>query len=95
MFPNRKPLIDILFVELPLGVIRPEGWLRNQLVIQANGLTGHLEEIWEYVGPNSGWLGGSGENWERGPYYCDGLIPLAYLLNDERLIEKANKWVNW
>lgn len=95
MFPNRKPLVNIPFIELPLGSIKPEGWLLNQLIIQANGLTGNLEEIWDYVGPNSGWLGGSGENWERGPYYCDGLIPLAYLLNDERLIEKANKWINW
>lgn len=95
IIPNRKPLISTLFIELPLGSITPEGWLRNQLNIQANGLTGHLEEIWESVGPNSGWLGGTGENWERGPYYCDGLIPLAYLLNDERLIKKAEKWINW
>jgi hypothetical protein len=95
MFPNRKPLMDIPFIELPLGAIKPEGWLRNQLIIQANGLTGHLEEVWDSVGQNSGWLGGDGENWERGPYYCDGLIPLAYLLNDERLIEKADKWIKW
>ncbi|MGC8716664.1 MAG: beta-L-arabinofuranosidase domain-containing protein [bacterium] len=95
MFANRKPLVSIPFIELPLGSIKPEGWLLNQLIIQANGLTGNLEEIWDSVGPNSGWLGGSGENWERGPYYCDGLIPLAYLLNDEKLIEKANKWINW
>ncbi|MCX7795061.1 MAG: glycoside hydrolase family 127 protein [bacterium] len=95
MFTNRKPLIDIPFIELPLGSIKPEGWLRNQLTLQANGLTGHLDEIWESVGPNSGWLGGSGENWERGPYYCDGLIPLAHLLNDEKLIEKAQKWIEW
>ncbi len=95
MLPNREPLIEIPFIELPIGSVKPEGWLLNQLIIQANGLTGHLEEIWESVGPNSGWLGGSGENWERGPYYCDGLIPLAYLINDERLIEKAKKWISW
>jgi len=82
LISNRKPLLNTLFIDLPLGSVTPEGWLRNQLNIQANGLTGHLEEIWESVGANSGWLGGTGENWERGPYYCDGLIPLAYLLND-------------
>ena len=92
---NREPLSKTLFIELPLGSVYPEGWLGNQLTIQANGLTGHLEEIWDPVGPDSGWLGGTGENWERGPYYCDGLIPLAYLLNAEDLIKRAEKWINW
>ena len=46
-------------------------------------------------GPNSGWLGGSGESWERGPYYLDGLIPLAYLLDDAGLKQKAQRYVDW
>ena len=81
--------------ELPLGAVEPSGWLLAQLRLQADGLTGHLEEIWPDVGPNSGWLGGDGEDWERGPYYCDGLIPLAYLLKDARLIARARRWVEW
>lgn len=83
------------FGALPLGSIKPEGWLYNQLRIQADGFSGHLEEHWPDVGPNNGWIGGSGESWERGPYYVDGLLPLAYLLGDERLIAKANNWVEW
>jgi len=83
------------FESLPLGSIKPEGWLRNQLRIQADGLTGHLEEHWPDVGPDNGWIGGQGESWERGPYYLDGLLPLAYLLEDQQLIAKANKWVEW
>ena len=63
----------------------PRGWLEDQLRIQANGLSGHLDETWADVGPNSGWLGGTGESWERGPYYLDGLVPLAYLLDDDAL----------
>lgn len=83
------------FQELPLGAIRPIGWLRRQLVIQANGLSGHLEEFWPDLGPNSAWLGDTGEGWERGPYYLDGLLPLAYLLDDAALKTKAQKWVDW
>jgi hypothetical protein len=92
---NRAPLASSAFYPLPLGSIRPQGWLLRQLHIQASGLSGHLDETWADVGPNSGWLGGTGESWERGPYFLDGLIPLAYLLDDAGLKAKAQKYVNW
>ena len=69
--------------------------MRAQLGIQADGLGGHLDETWADVGPNSGWLGGTGESWERGPYFLDGLVPLAYLLDDARLKAKAQKYIDW
>ena len=93
--PNRQPLRPDAFTPLPLGSVKPTGWLRRQLQIQAQGLSGHLDEFWADVGSNSGWLGGTGESWERGPYFVDGLVPLAYLLNDERLIAKARQWIEW
>lgn len=95
VFKNRAPLLPAAFQFLPLGSIQPTGWLRKQLEIQASGLSGHLDETWADVGPNSGWLGGSGESWERGPYFLDGLIPLAWQLNDKVLKAKAQKFIEW
>jgi hypothetical protein len=92
---DRPPLSTGAFSFLPLGTIRPRGWLSKQLQIQANGLSGHLDETWADVGPNSGWLGGKGESWERGPYFLDGLVPLAWLLDDDRLKAKAQRFLDW
>ena len=84
------------YLELPLGAIRPDGWLKDQLQRMANGMTGNLDSIYtEVVGPRNGWLGGDGDGWERGPYWIDGLLPLAYLLDDEKLKIKVQPWIEW
>jgi len=92
---TRAPLFETTRALLPVGAIRPRGWLKRQLEIQAAGLTGHLHEIWPDVGPKSGWLGGDGESWERGPYFLDGLVPLAWLLDDPRLKDTAQAFIDW
>jgi uncharacterized protein len=89
---NQEPLLKNAYIKLPLGAVRPSGWLASQLRAQADGLTGNLDDFWPDL-VNSSWHGGTGEAWERGPYFLDGLIPLAYILNDERLINKVKKWV--
>ncbi|WP_148059563.1 beta-L-arabinofuranosidase domain-containing protein [Salana multivorans] len=89
---SRAPAASLL----PLGSITPTGWLLDQLRLQAAGQTGRLEEIWPDVGPTNAWRGGvGGEDWERGPYYLDGLVPLAHVLGDEDLIERTRPWVEW
>ena len=92
---NRPPLAPERFYLLPLTSVKPRGWLERQLRVQAEGLSGHLDEFWPDVGRNSGWLGGTGESWERGPYFLDGLVPMAYLLEDRQLVDKARRWVDW
>jgi len=59
-------------------------------------MTGHLDELYPSVlGPRNGWLGGDGDGWERGPYWLDGLVPLAWILNDEELKARAKPWIEW
>ena len=62
--------------------IKPAGWIKKQLEIQADGLSGALDRVWRDV-RDSAWIGGEAEGWERVPYWLDGFIPLAYLLDDE------------
>lgn len=84
------------YKEVPLGAITPHGWLREMLIRQKNGATGHLDKLYpEVMGNRNGWLGGDGDQWERGPYWIDGLLPLAYILNDKDLIAKTKPWIEW
>jgi len=94
--PNRFPLKPNPYLALPIGAVTPAGWLREQLVRMRNGLTGHLDVVYkEVLGDRNGWLGGDGDVWERAPYWLDGLVPLAYILNDGELKDKAQNWIEW
>lgn len=73
--------------------IKPEGWLRRQLEIQAEGLSGNLHKIWPDI-RDSGWIGGDREGWERVPYWLDGFIPLAYLLENDEMIATVKKYID-
>lgn len=91
---TENSLLPNVLQPLPLGNIRPAGWLLNQLRIQAAGLSGHLDEFWPDIA-RSAWIGGDAEGWERAPYWLDGLVPLAFLLNDERLKAKVQHWLEY
>ncbi len=75
-------LRKLQYTYYPAGQIRPEGWLRRQLQIEADGLVGHLDKIWPDI-KDSKWIGGDRDGWERVPYWLDGFLPLAWLLDDE------------
>ncbi len=91
---NRAPLARSELAALPLGAIRPQRWLKKQLEMAARGLTGRLDEFWPSV-KDSAWRGGAGDSWERAPYYLDGLVPLAWILDDEDLKAKAMRYIEW
>src|SRR4051812_28920110 len=81
------------FEPLPMGSIKPAGWLKDQLRIQADGLSGHLDEFWPDI-KESAWFGGKAEGWERVPYWLDGLVPLAYLLDDATLKARVKRSID-
>ena len=64
------------------------GWLREQLAIQASGLSGNLQFFWPDV-MNSSWMGGHADTGlhERTPYWLNGFVPLAYQLQEPPLIQ--------
>jgi len=92
--PSRLALASPAFRPLPLADIRPDGWLARQLKIQADGLSGHLDEFWPDI-KDSQWFGGAAEGWERAPYWLDGVIPLAWLLDERPLKARITKYVNY
>ena len=95
-----KGAVDSMkFSPLPLGQVKAESWLKNQLLLQAEQVTKQFEKLspdCKSEGDNrSGWLGGTGENWERGTYYTRGLIASAYVLDDPDMKAQAQKWIDW
>lgn len=94
-FSNKNKYTASVYNELPLGTVKPKGWLLNQLSIMRDGTTGHLDEIYGKVRDGNGWLGGKGDGWEETPYWLDGAVPLAYQLDDETLKQKVLKYINW
>ena len=63
------------YTALPLGAIPADGILLKMLKTQRDGLSGNIDSVYSVVcGSNNGWLGGTGDGWERGPYWLDGLV---------------------
>jgi len=53
-------VLPLVFPPLPLGSVRPGGWLRQQMQLMVDGLPGHMHEFYRLV-KDAPWLGGDQE----------------------------------
>jgi hypothetical protein len=92
---NRAPLKPLNFIKLPVGDVQPGGWLKRQLVLQQEGLTGHLGEISSWLDKNNNaWLGtGKANGWEEVPYWLKGYSNIGYILKDQKMIDETMIWL--
>jgi hypothetical protein len=94
---NKAPLIKEVFVKLPVTAFKPEGWLKKQLELQRDGLTGHLGEISIWLSKtDNAWLDKNGTGkwgWEELPYWLKGYANIGYMLSDRTMINEAKFWI--
>jgi len=94
---NARPLAPSPLIKLPIGAIKPEGWLRRQLELQAEGFSGHLTEISKFLRKDgNAWLAADGQGhspWEEVPYWLKGFGDTGYVLGDQRIIDEAKVWI--
>jgi hypothetical protein len=90
---NRPTLQPLHFVKLPVGSIKPEGWIKEYLNLQRDGLSGHLGEISAWLQKDgNAWLSVDGKGdygWEEVPYWLKGYADMGYILNDADMIAEA------
>jgi len=95
---NRAPLAPSPLAKLPIGAVQPQGWLRKQLVFEADGFSGRLTELSKFCKfQGNAWTSPTGQGefgWEEVPYWLKGFTDLGYILNDKWIIAEANRWLD-
>ncbi|KAJ7935218.1 hypothetical protein B0H13DRAFT_1700191 [Mycena leptocephala] len=95
--PSRATLLPKKFLTLPLGQIRPTGWLYDQLMVQTNGLAGHEHEFYKWVA-DTDWVGGSAAYSyleEAGSYWFNAMVPNGVLANATVINEKTHEFLDY
>jgi len=95
---NKAPLQPLNFIKLPIGSIKPKGWINRYLELQRDGLTGHLGEISAWLDKkDNAWFSGNGtgdHGWEEVPYWLKGYGDLGYVLGDQKIINETKLWLD-
>ena len=91
-------------IRLPLGAIKAESFLKEQLIRAKHGMTGHLKDLEPemiarpYVnkGYVKAWAAGDQNGWsaEISGNYWTGYIQSAFILDDEEMKKTATEWID-
>ena len=90
---NREPLTPNGLSPLPMGSIRPEGWLREQLALQRDGITRRFAEICPAYATGR-WEVEADGDCTRSIYFLEGMIALGWTLDDAELKQRAAAFVD-
>jgi hypothetical protein len=85
---------------LDTGATKPQGWLKDELLLQAKGLSGQLPYFWGYFN-SSAWMkdpvpkSSGGKPHQFIPYFINGLFPLSYQVEDENIAAWRKRYVDF
>ena len=90
----RAPLHGGYLLKLPVGKVRPKGWLLEYLKRQRTGLNGQLGTVSVWLDKSGNqWLSDTGDHgWEEVPYWLRGYSSLSYILDDEAMKQESQVW---
>jgi len=93
---TRPPLKTSALIKLPIGHIKPNGWLKSQLELMAQGFTGNLMKISQWCKfEENAWSSPEFPQfgWEELPYWLRGFIDLGYILENKQIIQESKRWI--
>ncbi|GAB3406323.1 hypothetical protein GCM10027569_16680 [Flindersiella endophytica] len=91
---NRAPLKPAAFLRVPVGSVRPQGWLAKQLAYELDGLCGRYPEVSHFLQyDGNGWIHPGLGGWEEVTYWLRGYVDLGYVTGDRHTIETAHRWI--
>ncbi|MES2456473.1 MAG: beta-L-arabinofuranosidase domain-containing protein [Bacteroidota bacterium] len=89
-----------VFRETAVNASVPQGWMKNMLERQRDGLTGHMlvagdpfdKEGWGYAEKKKmdDWA-----QYEQTGYWADGALRCGYLIGDKALQDKVKEWIRF
>lgn len=92
---NRAPLTPNTLSPLPLGSIRPEGWLLEEIRMQAQGITADFAAACPELTESGEWKRAEDGDLTRSIYYLEGILQLGWALDDDAMKQRARAMVDW
>lgn len=80
--------------------IKAEGWMKEVLTTQRNGLTGHIQ-VAGVPFDKEGWGDAAQkkmdrwEDFEQTGYWADGALRCGYFIDDQELVRRVKEWVDF